>query len=59
MTAAPDPFDLDRLEARAVEVVARTYDVRSRDMTERFWIQKGIEGMRCAVAEAKLDRDEG
>lgn len=41
---------LDALEARAVEAIQRTYEPKSD--TERFWIQKGIEGMRLAVAEA-------
>lgn len=50
-------LDLDQLEARAVEVIARTYDVRNGDMTERFWIQKGIEGMRCAIAETLQDSE--
>ena len=51
------PF-LDELEKRAVEVVARCYDLSLEgddDLTERFWAQKGIEGMRLAVAEAFLD----
>jgi hypothetical protein len=44
---------LDVLEKVATEAVARTYsDGAFEDMSveERFWIQKGIEGMRYAVA---------
>jgi hypothetical protein len=41
---------LNTLEARAVEAITNTY---GPDFTDdaRFWLQKGIEGMRLAVAE--------
>lgn len=52
-------LDLDALEARAVKVISQTYSPMSDDITARFWIQKGIEGMRCAVAEAQLGEVEG
>ena len=51
------PFDLDALEARALEALARTYECP--DFMARFWIQKGIEAMRLAVAEAKRDAEDG
>jgi hypothetical protein len=45
-------LDLDALERRAVEAITRTYGpVVTEDAA--FWAQKGIEGMRFAVAEAK------
>lgn len=40
---------LDRLEAVAVEAITRTYGPMLDDEA-RGWIQKGIEGMRYAVA---------
>lgn len=40
---------LDALEATATRSVATTYGPMLDDMA-RFWIQKGIEGMRYAVA---------
>ena len=46
-----DALDLDALEAQAAEAVLRTYGRMSH--SARFWAQKGIEGMRLAVAEAK------
>lgn len=48
-----DPFDLDALEAVAIIEIARTYDIHEMGISERFWVQKGIEGMRLAVALAK------
>lgn len=46
---------LDKLEKIAVKAIARTYNVRDGDETERFWIQKGIEGMRYAIATERED----
>jgi len=53
-----DHFNLDDLERVAVKAIVATYDIAEDDVTARFWIQKGIEGMRLAVAEAKL-REQG
>lgn len=39
---------LDKLEERAVGAITQFYQPRSDE--ERFWIQKGIEGMRLAIA---------
>lgn len=48
---------LDALEAVAVKAIHKTYGPKFSD-TERFWIQKGIEGMRLAVAlESEEARD--
>lgn len=44
---------LDRLEARAVEAITRFYEPKTDE--ERFWIQKGIEGMRLAIATEHED----
>lgn len=42
---------LDALERVAVEAVTRTYGPFGRnDGDLRFWVQKGIEAMRYAVA---------
>lgn len=43
--------DLDALERRAVEAITNTYGPVHKDDTAAFWAQKGIEGMRLAVAE--------
>lgn len=42
------PERLDKLEAVAVRSITNTYGPLGS--LERFWIQKGIEGMRYAVA---------
>lgn len=50
------PF-LDACERRATSTVQQLYDLSFEgddDFTERFWAQKGVEGMRLAVAEAFL-----
>lgn len=52
------PERLDRLEARAADVLERTYGPML-DREARGWIQKGIEGMRLAVAEEALAERSG
>lgn len=44
-------FNLDKLEARAAAAVDAAYGSEGMNSTARFWVQKGIEGMRLAVAE--------
>lgn len=46
-------LDLDALERRAVDAITRTYGPMVGTDPRRFWIQKGIEGMRLAIAEAQ------
>lgn len=47
---------LDGLEAVAVEAITNTYGPMIQNDEQRFWLQKGIEGMRYAVAvEDELD----
>lgn len=52
-------LNLDSLEAKAVRAITDTYGpALSEDA--RFWIQKGIEGMRLAVAlEMENETDVG
>ena len=45
-------LNLDALEAEAVKAIEFTYGSNLTDEA-RFWIQKGIEGMRWAVADAQ------
>lgn len=46
-------LDLDKLEATAAKAVTNTYGPMIQNDEQRFWIQKGIEGMRYAVAVAQ------
>lgn len=45
-------FNLDKLEARAIEALLAAYPpLEEHAAIAHFWVQKGIEGMRLAVAE--------
>lgn len=44
------PERLDVLERKATKAVTNTYGPAIQSDEQRFWIQKGIEGMRYAVA---------
>ena len=50
---------LDELEKVAVQALHETYRIMAQSGEARFWAQKGIEGMRLAIALENQESPEG